>query len=86
MRVDPEKGEEVVTRTAGGGRGDFPNQHVLLGNAANKNKNPFYSKEDSNSGVSTINTAFCTIEYYVPKLQHYVQPPGHFNVSINFYM
>ena len=47
MRVDPEKGEEVVTRTAGGGRGDFPNQHVLLGNAANKNKNPFYSKEES---------------------------------------
>lgn len=45
MRVDPEKGEEVVTRTAGGGRGDFPNQDMLPGNAANKN--PFYSKEES---------------------------------------
>ena len=47
MRADPEKGEEVVTRTAGGGRGDFPNQDMLLGHAANKNKNPFYSKEES---------------------------------------
>lgn len=38
MRVDPEKGEEVVTRIAGGGRGDFPNQHMLLRNAENKHK------------------------------------------------